>query len=86
MFFRTLLIYKHVVNENHDKLIWLRHEYRVHEVYEVCWCIRQPKRHDKILIKLVSRRESCFGDIFITDFNLMIAGAEINLGEHLGSR
>jgi hypothetical protein len=50
----------------------------------VCRCIHQPKRHDKILIKPVSRRESRLGDIFITDFNLMIAGAEINLGEHLG--
>jgi hypothetical protein len=36
--------------------------------------------------KLVSRRESCLGDIFITDLNLVIVGAEINLGEHLGSR
>jgi hypothetical protein len=52
----------------------------------VCRCICQPKRHDKILIKPVSHRESRLGDIFITDFNLMIAGAEINLGEHLGSR
>jgi hypothetical protein len=41
--------------------------------------------NDEILIKPVSHRESRLGDIFITDFNLMIAGAKINLGEHLGS-
>jgi hypothetical protein len=85
MIFHTLRIYKYVVNEIHDKLVQLQHEYIVHEVHEVCRCIHQPKRHDKILIKLISRRESRLGDIFITDFNLMIAGAEINLGEHLGS-
>jgi hypothetical protein len=47
----------------------------------MCRCIRQPKRYDKILIKPISCRESRLGDILITDFNLMIAGAEINLGE-----
>jgi hypothetical protein len=52
----------------------------------VCRCICQPKRHDKILIKLVSHRESRLGDIFGTDLNLIIAGAKINFGEHLDSR
>jgi hypothetical protein len=52
----------------------------------VCRCIHQPKRHDEILIKPISHRESRLGEIFITDFNLMIVGVEINLGEHLGSR
>jgi hypothetical protein len=85
-FFHTLRLYKYVINENHDKLVQLRHEYRVHEVHEMCRCICQSKRHDKILIKPVSRRESRLGDIFITDFNLMIAGTEINLEKHLGSR
>jgi hypothetical protein len=37
-------------------------------------------------MKPISRRESHLGDIFITDFNLMIAEAEINFGEYLGSR
>jgi hypothetical protein len=50
----------------------------------MCQRICQPKRHDKILMKLVSRRESRLGDIFGMDFNLMIAEAEINLREHLG--
>jgi hypothetical protein len=50
----------------------------------VCWCICQPKRRDKILIKSVSYRGSHPGDIFSMDFNLMIAGAQINREEHLG--
>jgi hypothetical protein len=86
MFFHTLWIYKNVVNENHDKLVQLRYEYGVHEVYEVWQCIRQPKQHNKILIKTVSYRESHIGDIFVMNLNLMIAEAEINLGEHLSSR
>jgi hypothetical protein len=51
----------------------------------MCQCIHQSKRYDKILIKPLSRRESHLGDIFITDFNLIIARTEINLGKHLGS-
>ena len=33
MLFLSLGINQDVVNENHDKLIQLRHEYRVHEIY-----------------------------------------------------
>jgi len=35
MVFLILGINKDVINENHDKLVELRHEYRVHEVHEV---------------------------------------------------
>jgi hypothetical protein len=52
----------------------------------VCRHISQPKRHNKILIQTISHRESRLGDIFGTNLNLMIAGAEINLGENLDSR
>jgi hypothetical protein len=52
----------------------------------VCQHIYQPKRHDKILLKPISRSESSLGNIFGMDFNLMITRAEINLGEHLSSR
>jgi hypothetical protein len=86
MFYRTLRIYEYVIDEGHDKPVQLQHEYGVHEVHEVCWHIGQSKRHDKILIQPVSHSESSLGDIFGTNFNLMVAGAEINLEEHLGSR
>jgi hypothetical protein len=84
MLFRTLRIYKYVVNENHNELVQLRHEYGVHEVHEVCRCICQHKQQDKILVESVSRSESSLGDIFGTDLNLVITEVEINLGEHLG--
>jgi hypothetical protein len=52
----------------------------------MCWHIRQPKGHDKILIEIISCSESHFGYIFNTNLDLVIAGAKINFGEHLGSR
>jgi hypothetical protein len=86
MFYRTPQIYEYVTDEDHDKSIQLWHEYGVHEVHEVCRHICQPKRHDKVVIEPISHRESSLGDIFGTNFNLMITRAKINLGEHLGSR
>jgi hypothetical protein len=86
MFFHTLRIYKNVVNEHHDKLVQLWHEDRVHEAREVCQRIRQPKRHNKILIETISCTECRIGYIFSMNLDLVIAGAEINFGEHLGSR
>jgi hypothetical protein len=50
-----------VINENHSKLVQLWHEYKVHEVHEVCQRICQPKRHDKILIKPVPHSENSVG-------------------------
>jgi hypothetical protein len=85
MFFHTPRIYKNVVNEYHDKLVQLRHKDRVHQVLEVCWCIHQSKWHDKIFEETISCSESCLGYIFGTNLDLMIAGADINLREHLGS-
>jgi hypothetical protein len=85
MFFHTHRIYQNVVNEPHDKLVQLLHENRVREVHEVCWCIRQPKGHDKILIEAISCREGRLGYIIGTNLDLVIVGAEINFGEHLGS-
>jgi hypothetical protein len=76
----------YIVNENHNELVQLWHEYGVREVHEVCRCICQPKRHDKILIEFVSHSECSLGDIFGMDLNLVIIGVEINIGEHLGSR
>jgi hypothetical protein len=86
MFFYCLRIYKNVIIEYNDKLVQLRHEDRVHEVHEVCQRICQPKRHHKVLIETISSSESRLGYIFSTNLDLVIAGAEINLGEHLCSR
>jgi len=35
-----------VVDENHDELVKLRHEYRIHEIHEIDRSICETKRHD----------------------------------------
>jgi hypothetical protein len=85
MFFHTPQIYKNVINEYHDKLVQLWHEDRVHKVHEVCRCIRQSKSLDKIFKETIYCSESYLGYILDTNLDLMVAEAEINLREHLGS-
>jgi hypothetical protein len=43
MLFFILRIDQDVVNEDHNKLVQLCHEYRVHQVHEVSGGIGQPK-------------------------------------------
>jgi hypothetical protein len=43
MLFFTLGIDQDVINEDHDKLVQLRHEYRVHQVHEMCRSIGEFK-------------------------------------------
>jgi hypothetical protein len=44
--FHILGVDQNVINKNHDKLIQLGHEYRIHEIHEVCQGIGQTKGHD----------------------------------------
>jgi hypothetical protein len=43
MLFFTLKIDQDVINEDHDKLVQLRLEYGVHQVYEMCRSIGELK-------------------------------------------
>jgi hypothetical protein len=43
MLFFTLEIDQDVINEDHDKLVQLQHEYRVHQVHEMCRSIGESK-------------------------------------------
>jgi hypothetical protein len=45
MLFLTLRKHQDVVNEDHNKLVQLFHENRVHQVHEVSRGIGQTKRH-----------------------------------------
>jgi hypothetical protein len=58
MFLPTLRKDQDVINEDHDKLVQLFHENRVHQVHEVSEGIGQTKRHHRILIKTISGGES----------------------------
>jgi hypothetical protein len=70
-----------VINEDHDKLVQLRHEYRVHQVHEMCRSIGESERHNQILVQPIPGGEGNFRDIFWMDLDLMITQTEINLGK-----
>jgi hypothetical protein len=68
----VLRVDQDVVNEDHDKLVQLRHEYGVHQVHEMCRSIGESKRHNQILVQTVPCGESSIRDIFQMDLDLMI--------------
>jgi hypothetical protein len=78
MLFFTLEIDQDVINEDHDKLVQLRHEYKVHQVHEMCMSIGESKRHNQILVQPIPGGEGSLRDIFRMDLDLMIARTEIN--------
>jgi hypothetical protein len=82
MLFFIFGIDQYVVNEDHDKLVQLQHEYRVHQVHEMCRSIGESKRHNQILVQPVLGGEDSLRDIFWTDLDLMITRTEINLGKN----
>jgi hypothetical protein len=73
LFFLTLRKDQDVIYEDHNKLVQLFHENRVHEVHEVSGSVGQTKRFHKIFINTISSGESSLRDIFFTDLDLMIA-------------
>ncbi len=83
MLFPTLRKDQDVVNEDHDKLVQLFHENRVHQVHEVSGGVGQPKRHHQILIEAISGTESSLEDIFFMDLDLMVTRMEIDLQKDL---
>jgi hypothetical protein len=70
-----------VVNEDHDKLVQLWHEYRVHQVHEMCRSIGEFKRQNQILVQPVPGGEGSLRNIFRTDLDLMITRTETDLGK-----
>jgi hypothetical protein len=72
MFFLAVWIDQHVINEDHDKLVQLCHEYIVHQVHEMRGGVGQPEKHHQTLIEAISGGESDFGNIFFMDLDLMI--------------
>jgi hypothetical protein len=79
MLFFTLGIDQDIINEYHDKLIQLQHEYGVHQVQEMCRNIGESKWHNQILIQPIPGGEDGLSNIFWADLNLMITRIKINL-------
>jgi hypothetical protein len=72
MLFFILGVDQDIINEDHDKLVQLWHEYRVHQVHKVCRSIGESKRHNQILIQPIPGGEGGLRDVFRTDLNLMV--------------
>jgi hypothetical protein len=85
MLFFILGVEQDVVNENHDKLVQLRHEYGVHQVHEMCRSIGESKRHNQILIQPIPGGEGSLRDVFQMDLDLMVTRTEIDLRKDLST-
>jgi hypothetical protein len=68
----TLGVDQDVVNEDHDKLVQLRHKHGVHQVHEMCRSIGESKRHNQIPVQPIPVGEGSLRNILRTDFDLMI--------------
>jgi hypothetical protein len=85
MFHFIFGIYQNVIDKDHYEFIKLCHEYRVHEIHEVGWGICETDGHDQELVDIIMSRESSFGNVTRSNFDLMITRMKIDLGENFGS-
>jgi hypothetical protein len=79
MLFFILGVDQDVINKDHDKLVQLQHECRVHQVHEICRSIGEFQRHNQILIQPIPGGEGSLRDVFQTDLDLMVTLIEIDL-------
>jgi hypothetical protein len=85
MLFFILGLDQDVINEYHDKLVQLWHEYGVHQIHEMCRSIGDSKRHNQILIQPIHGRECSLGNVFWTNLDLIITRMKIDLGEEFST-
>jgi hypothetical protein len=81
MLFFILRVYQDVINEYHDKLVQLQHEYEVYQVHEICMSIGESKWHNQILVQPIPGGKYGLRNVFWTDLDLMITRMKINLEE-----
>ncbi len=53
----------------------------MHDIHEGSWSICQAERHDCELKQPISGPEGCLGDVLVLDSNLVVPGAQVNLGK-----
>jgi hypothetical protein len=85
MLFFILELDQDVINEYHDKLVQLWHEYGVHQIHEMCRSIGDSKRYNQILIQPILGRECSPGNVFRTNLDLIITRMKIDLGEEFST-
>jgi dynactin complex subunit len=63
MLFFILEVDQNIINEDHDKLVQLWHEYGVYQVHKMYMSINESKQHNQILIQPIPNGEVCFRNI-----------------------
>src|SRR5664279_180486 len=81
MFFFGLGEDKNIIDVDHDELIKILHEHRVHKPHKSCWGICKTKRHNCILVKTIASDKSCLRNVFLPDLYLMVSRFQVHLGE-----
>ena len=76
---------EYVVEEDEDEAAQEGAENVVHQCLECCWGVAQPERHDEELIEPIMGSERHLFHISWVHANLMIARAEVSLGEEPGA-
>ena len=85
MLFLIFGVDEDVVDEHNHELVEVLHEHLIHHPHEVGRGVGQSKRHHGALVQSVSRGERSLGDIALSDLQLIVSGAKINLGEYTGT-
>src|SRR3954463_2475537 len=85
MLFLRLRIDQDVIQIDHNELIKILHENRVHKPREGGRCVGETEGHDRLIIQAIAGGESCFRNIFLANLDLMIPTSQVKLREHHSS-
>ncbi|MFS7910816.1 hypothetical protein Hanom_Chr02g00110631 [Helianthus anomalus] len=68
----TFRVDQNVVDKHNYELVEIRLAHSVHEIHENHMRVSHSKGHDEELVMTITSPERSFGDVFITDSQLMI--------------
>ena len=74
-----------IIEIHQDEFIGIGVEDEIHHPREYWRSIDKAERHDSIFIRTKARSESCLGNIFFTNTNLMITHTKVKLGEYFST-
>ena len=82
---RSLAVYQNIVKEDENKLAKVGAENLVHQCLEHRGCVGEAEHHDHELEVAVVGAQRCFVDVLRVHAHLVVAAAEIKLGEERGA-
>jgi hypothetical protein len=71
--------------KTNNKLIRVLHKHLIHEIHEIGWGICKTEGHHCILMESIPGMKCYFGDIRLSNPQLMISRSQFDLGENNGS-